>query len=183
MKVIDTDLPGVLLIEPKVHGDTRGFFLETYHQARYQEHGISGTFVQDNHSKSSRGILRGLHTQLRDHAQGKLLRVVSGAIFDVAVDIRVGSPTFGEHYAVELSSENHRQLWVPPHFAHGFCVLSDTAEVEYKCTRHYAVEAELAIRWNDPAIGIAWPITDPKLSAKDQAAPTLQEAMDQLPSY
>jgi len=183
MKVIETNLPGVLILEPTVHGDDRGFFLETFHAGRYAAHGIATDFVQDNHSKSGHGILRGLHTQLGDDAQGKLLRVIDGSIFDVAVDIRVGSPTFGHHVTVEISAENFRQLWVPPNFAHGFCVTSESAQVEYKCTRPYAPESELSILWNDPAIGIPWPIDHPTLSKKDQDAPTLEEAHDQLPRY
>jgi dTDP-4-dehydrorhamnose 3,5-epimerase len=183
MKVHQTELPGVLLIEPRVHGDQRGFFIETWHQARYEEAGILGPFVQDNHSRSAKGILRGLHTQLGAHAQGKLVRVVHGAILDVAVDIRVGSKTFGRFTAAELSAENHHQLWVPPGFAHGFCVLTDAAEVEYKCTALYHPESELSIRWNDPALGIPWPIETPTLSPKDRDAPTLAEVVDRLPAW
>lgn len=183
MRVTQTDLPGVLLIEPRVHGDHRGFFLETWHQERYAEHGIDLPFVQDNHSKSTMGILRGLHTQLGKHAQGKLIRVIQGAVYDVAVDIRVGSPTFGKFAAAELTAENHHQLWVPPNFAHGFCVLSDTAEVEYKCTDLYDPASELSIRWDDPAIAIPWPVTDPILSDKDRNAPLLADAHDRLPAF
>ena len=183
MRVTETALPGVLLFEPVVHGDHRGFFLESWRHDRYADHGVTLPFVQDNHSKSTRGTLRGLHTQTGSSAQGKLVRVVAGRVYDVAVDIRVGSPTFGRYVAVELTAENHRQIWVPPHFAHGFCVLSESAEFEYKCTAYYDPGADLAIRWDDPAIGIPWPISDPVLSAKDRDARTLAEAHDQLPSF
>ena len=183
MRVTETDLPGVLIIEPSVHGDHRGFFLESWHRDRYAEHGIDLPFVQDNHSKSGKGILRGLHAQLGANAQGKLIRVVSGVVYDVAVDIRVGSPTFGRYAATELTAENHSQLWVPPGFAHGFCVLSEAAEVEYKCTEFYDPASELSIKWDDPAIGIPWPITDPILSDKDQKALPLADAHDRLPVF
>ncbi len=183
MRVTETALKGVLLLEPTVHGDHRGFFLETWRQDRYAEHGIDLPFVQDNHSRSAKGILRGLHTQTGDSAQGKLVRVVSGSVYDVAVDIRVGSPTFGAHVAVELTAENHKQIWIPPRFAHGFCVLSEYAEFEYKCTAFYDPSAELAIRWDDPEIGIPWPISDPVLSDKDRDAPTLAEAGPMLPTF
>jgi len=184
MQVHATDLPGVLLVEPKVHRDHRGFFLETYHRDRYTEHGIDGSFVQDNHSRSTGPILRGLHAQGR-RPQGKLVRCVEGAIFDVAVDIRVGSPTFGRWVGYELSAESFRQLWVPPGFAHGFAVVSESAQVEYKCTELYAPDDELTVLWNDPEIGVEWPLSEPILSAKDQAAPTLAElaAAGRLPVY
>ena len=183
MRVTETDLPGVLIIEPSVHGDHRGFFLESWHRDRYAEHGIDLPFVQDNHSKSGKGILRGLHAQLGANAQGKLIRVVSGAVYDAAVDIRVGSPTFGRYAATELTAENHIQLWVPPGFAHGFCVLSEAAEVEYQCTEFYDPTAELSIKWDDPAIGIPWPITDPVLSDKDRGALPLAATQDRLPLF
>jgi len=184
MQVHATDLPGVLLVEPKVHRDHRGFFLETYHRDRYTEHGIDGSFVQDNHSRSTGPILRGLHAQGR-RPQGKLVRCVEGAIFDVAVDIRVGSPTFGRWVGYELSAESFRQLWVPPGFAHGFAVVSESAQVEYKCTDLYVPNDELTVLWNDPEIGVEWPLSEPILSAKDQAAPTLAElaAAGRLPVY
>jgi dTDP-4-dehydrorhamnose 3,5-epimerase len=166
MKIIETALPGVLIIEPKVHGDARGFFIETYHAQRYAEQGLPDTFVQDNHSRSSRGVLRGLHYQLQ-HPQGKLVRVTQGEVFDVAVDIRKGSPTFGQWAGVLLSGENHRQFYVPPGFAHGFCTLSDTADFLYKCTDYYHPECEYGVLWNDPAIGIEWPQMDYLLSQKD----------------
>ncbi len=178
MRVVETSLPGVLLIEPKVFGDARGFFKETYHRARYAEHGIpadGGAFVQDNYSRSGRGVLRGLHFQRR-HPQGKLVQVVSGEVFDVVVDIRADSPTFGDWYGVELSAENHRQLWVPPGMAHGFCVLSDFADFQYKCTEFYRPEDEGGIAWDDPEIGIDWPIVSPRLSEKDRGWPRLAEA-------
>jgi len=175
-----TPLPGVVLIEPDVYRDGRGFFLETWHERKYAEAGIRGPFVQDNHSHSLRGTLRGLHAQAR-RPQGKLVRAVEGAMFDVAVDIRPGSPDFGRWYGVELSGENFRQLWIPPGFAHGFCVLSERVHVEYKCTEFYDREDEIAVAWNDPAIGIAWPTDAPILSARDAAAPRLAALVDSLP--
>jgi len=184
MNVRTTELPGVLVVEPTVHGDHRGFFLETYHRERYAEHGIDAAFVQDNHSRSEGPILRGLHAQGR-RPQGKLVRAVEGAIFDVAVDIRVGSPTFGCWVGEELSAENFLQLWVPPGFAHGFCVLSDAAQVEYKCTDLYAPDDELTVAWDDAEIAVAWPIDDPVLSDKDRGAGTLAELAEAgaLPRY
>lgn len=182
MKVVPTTLPGVMVIEPQVHRDARGFFLETYHAVRYAEAGIPPTFVQDNHSRSSRGVLRGLHAQ-RSRPQGKLMRVIAGEIWDVAVDIRRGSPSFGRHVGERLSSENFRQLYVPPGFAHGFAVLSEQAEVEYKCTDFYDPGDEFAIRWNDPDLAIAWPIENPELSEKDRRAPLLAELLEGLPRY
>ncbi|MFL5345878.1 MAG: dTDP-4-dehydrorhamnose 3,5-epimerase [Hyalangium sp.] len=176
MKVIPTEIPGVLILEPKVFGDERGFFLETFHAKRYADAGIPGPFVQDNYSRSVKGTLRGLHFQ-EPQAQGKLVQVVAGAVYDVAVDVRKGSPTFGKWVGVELSSENKRQFWVPPGFAHGFCVLSESADFQYKCTALYAPENERAIIWNDPDLAIPWPISGaPKLSAKDAAAPRLKDA-------
>ena len=182
MKFTPTSLPEVLLIEPDVYRDPRGFFLETYHQRKYAENGIAGPLVQDNHSFSRRGALRGLHAQKR-RPQGKLVRAVEGEMFDVAVDIRRGSPNFGRWYGAVLSGENFCQLWIPPGFAHGFCVLSETVHVEYKCTDFYDPEDELAIAWNDPAIAVAWPIQDPVLSAKDQKAPRLADLTDRLPLF
>jgi dTDP-4-dehydrorhamnose 3,5-epimerase len=182
MRFLPTALPGVLLIEPDVHADARGFFLETFHERKYAEAGIHGPFVQDNHSHSRRGTLRGLHAQSR-HAQGKLVRAVEGEMFDVAVDIRRGSPSFGRWVGFALSGENFRQLWIPPGFAHGFCVLSESVHVEYKCTDFYDAEDELAILWNDPEIGIEWPIETPTLSAKDAGAPRLAELRDRLPVF
>ena len=174
MKFTATQLPEVVLVEPAIHRDARGFFLETFHQGKFRAAGLDLAFVQDNHSKSQRGTLRGLHAQ-RLHPQGKLVRVLRGQIFDVAVDIRPGSPTFGQHASAVLSDENFHQLWVPPGFAHGFCVTSEVAEVEYKCTDLYSPGDEIGVRWNDPALGIAWPVGEPILSGKDAALPTLAE--------
>lgn len=183
MKVIETKLPGVLIIEPKVFGDSRGFFTETWNQARYEAAGIKGDFVQDNLSFSTRGVLRGLHFQ-NPKAQGKLVSVLQGEVYDVAVDIRVGSPTFGQWVGVYLSGENHRQLWIPPDFAHGFCVTSDTVLFAYKCTNLYAPEADGGILWNDPDIAIEWPMTDVRLSEKDKVQPLLKDAdRSRLPLY
>ena len=178
MKVVETALPGVLIIEPKVFGDHRGFFLETFQVDRYREAGITLPFVQDNHSRSARGVLRGLHYQLPPHAQGKLVRVVSGSVFDVAVDLRRDSPTFGQWAGVELTGENHRQFWIPPGFAHGFVVTSETADFLYKTTDLYAPQCEGAVRWDDPTVGITWPDLGmaPLLSAKDAVAPLLADA-------
>lgn len=182
-KFIETHLPGVLLIEPDVFKDERGFFLETYHQPRYAEGGIDRVFVQDNRSHSHRGILRGLHYQLK-HAQGKLVYVVTGEIFDVAVDIRRGSSTFGQWFGTHLSSENNRQIFVPEGFAHGFCVLSETVDVIYKCTDIYAPQDEFGILWADPDIGIEWPVETPLVSQKDKQNPALKEVpKDFLPVF
>ena len=182
MRFLPTDLPGVLLIEPDVFKDARGFFLETYHERKYAEGGIPGPFVQDNHSYSARGTLRGLHAQHRK-PQGKLVRAVEGAIFDVAVDIRRGSPTFGNWVGFTLSGENFRQLYIPAGFAHGFCVLSDLVDVEYKCTDYYDPGGEIGIAWDDPAIGVTWPVREPIVSDKDRRAPRLAAALEQLPTY
>lgn len=184
MKVLESDLPGVLILEPVVYGDHRGFFLETYREQRYREVGIRETFVQDNHSRSRQGVLRGLHYQLR-HPQGKLVSVMRGHIYDVVVDIRRGSPSFGQWLGVELSDENHRQLYVPPGFAHGFCVLSEVTDFIYKCTDIYRPEDEYGVRWDDPELAISWPTDDtPRLSEKDLALPLLSEvAIDLLPVY
>lgn len=174
MKVEQTKLEGVLLVTPKVFGDDRGFFMETYNRDTALELGLPGDFVQDNHSKSSKGVLRGLHYQTPQW-QGKLVRTVQGEIFDVAVDIRHGSPTFGEWVGFYLNDENKQQLYVPEGFAHGFVVTSDTAEVVYKCTSLYAPEQEGSVLWNDPDIGIEWPIDAPLLSAKDEVGQKLSE--------
>ena len=174
MNVIATELPGVLIVEPKVFPDARGFFVETYNKERYFSCGITADFVQDNLSFSSRGVLRGLHYQ-NPHAQGKLVYVLQGEVWDVAVDIRSGSPQFGRWTAVTLSSDNKRQFYIPPGFAHGFCVLSDTALFTYKCTDLYHPECDGGIRWDDPEIGIAWPVAAPLLSDKDRKQPLLKD--------
>ena len=182
MRFIQTEIPGVVIIEPDVHRDPRGYFLETYHERKYAEGGIRGPFVQDNHSFSLRGTLRGLHAQRR-RPQGKLVRAVEGEMFDVAVDIRRGSPTFSKWVGVTLSGENLRQFYVPPGFAHGFCVLSERVHVVYKCTDFYDREDEFGVAWNDPEIGIAWPITEPALSARDTTAPRLDKIRERLPLF
>jgi len=175
VKVKQTNLEGVLHIEPKVFDDTRGFFLETYNKERYIAAGFPDVeFVQDNHSRSSKGVLRGLHFQL-NHPQGKLVQVATGSVFDVAVDIRVGSPSFGQWYGCVLSEDNHHQLWIPPKFAHGFCVLSDTADFIYKCTDYYRPEDEGGLLWNDPAIAIDWQLDAPLLSEKDKQYACLKD--------
>ncbi|HVT01899.1 MAG TPA: dTDP-4-dehydrorhamnose 3,5-epimerase [Thermoanaerobaculia bacterium] len=181
MRLLETPLPGVLIVEPRVFSDPRGFFMETYNAARFAEKGLGLAFVQDNHSRSSYGVLRGLHYQ-EPNAQGKLVRVSHGSIFDVALDIRKGSPTFGQWFGVELSEDNKLQLWVPPGFAHGFCVTSERADLIYKCTALYDPPSERAILWNDPALGIEWPVSDPILSDKDRAAPALAAAA-MLPEF
>lgn len=175
--VTPTALPEVLVLEPRVFGDARGFFYESFNARDFaQATGLQVEFVQDNHSKSARGVLRGLHYQIT-HAQGKLVRVVQGEVFDVAVDLRRSSPTFGQWIGVHLSADNHRQLWVPPGFAHGFVVLSESAEFLYKTTDYWYAEHERSLLWNDPAIGIAWPIDfEPQLAAKDAATRTLAQA-------
>ena len=172
-------LPEVILVVPDVHRDARGFFLETYHARKYREGGIDAVFVQDNQSRSKRGTLRGLHAQVKS-PQGKLVRAVSGEIFDVAVDIRPSSPTFGRWVGATLTAANAEQLWVPPGFGHGFCVLSDEADVEYKCTALYDPQDEIAIRWNDPAIGVRWPVAEPVLSARDASAEPLASLRERL---
>ena len=183
LNVIETILPGVVILEPQVFGDERGWFMETYNAGRFRAVGILPEFVQDNHSSSQRGVLRGLHYQ-EPNPQGKLVRCTRGSLFDVAVDIRRGSPHFGRWFGVELSEENKRMLWLPPGFAHGFCVLSDVADLVYKCTVQYEPEHDRAVRWNDPDIGVAWPIDTvaPQLSARDAAAPMLSKA-GVLPAY
>ncbi|RLM28718.1 dTDP-4-dehydrorhamnose 3,5-epimerase [Brenneria salicis] len=178
MKVIDTKIPDVKIIEPAVFGDERGFFFESFNQNKFEEAiGYSVNFVQDNHSKSSKGVLRGLHYQLAPHAQDKLVRCVTGEVFDVAVDIRKSSPTFGQWVGVHLSAENKRQFWIPAGFAHGFITLSETAEFLYKTTNYYAPASDRGILWNDESIGIEWPISiEPILSDKDKNAKKLLEA-------
>lgn len=183
MKFIETALPGCVVIEPQVFGDSRGFFYESYNEAKYREAGIDRRFVQSNVSRSARGVLRGLHYQW-PHPQGKLVSVLEGEVFDVAVDIRRGSPTFGQWAGVMLTAENHRHFWIPEGFAHGFCVVSDFATFSYQCTDLYDAKADGGIRWNDPAIGIDWPISSPLLSDKDSKAPLLADvALDRLPEY
>ena len=181
MRVAPTNVPDVLVIEPVVHRDARGAFVETYHAERYRAAGITLAFVQDNTSRSIARTLRGLHAQLGARPQGKLVRAVQGTVYDVAVDVRRGAPTFGRWVGVELSADNCRQLYIPPGFLHGFCVLSDAAEIAYKCTEHWDPAAEITVRWNDPELAIDWPITDPVLSPKDAAAPVLAELLDRLP--
>jgi dTDP-4-dehydrorhamnose 3,5-epimerase len=172
----------VLIVEPDVHRDARGFFVETYRADTYRANGISTSFVQDNHTRSVARTIRGLHMQ-RTHPQAKLVRVVAGAIYDVAVDLRRGSPTFGRWVGVSLSADNFRQCYIPAGFAHGFCVLTTSAEVEYKCSEVYDPADEFGIAWNDPALAIAWPVTDPILSDRDKRNPTSTEITDQLPNY
>ena len=181
MRFEPTRLSGVIIIEPDVYKDTRGFFVETYHAEKYRAGGIDGPFVQDNHSRSVKGTLRGLHLQLR-RPQGKLIRVIDGEIYDVAVDVRRHSPTFGAWVSVTLSADNFRQVYIPPGFAHGFCVVSDVAQVEYKCTDLYDPESEIGVAWNDPAIGITWPVATPILSERDQRHPPLA-AQPHLPVW
>jgi dTDP-4-dehydrorhamnose 3,5-epimerase len=181
MNVVPTDLPEVIIIEPKLFGDSRGFFLESYQQPRYSDFGIIRPFVQDNMSRSSYGVLRGLHLQ-NPMTQGKLVSALRGRVLDVAVDVRLGSPNFGRHVAVELSEENRRQLWVPRGFAHGFVVLSDSADFFYKCDELYSPDDEISVRWDDPAIGICWGLDSPSLSSKDAAASPLSEIKN-LPVY
>ncbi|QGG80638.1 dTDP-4-dehydrorhamnose 3,5-epimerase [Litorivicinus lipolyticus] len=174
MKVTNTKLPGVFIIEPKVFGDHRGFFKETFQAERYKEAGLTLPFVQDNHSRSQKGVLRGLHLQ-KTRPQGKLVSCSSGTVYDVAVDVDPNSDTFGEFVGVELSAENHLQLWIPPGYAHGFCVLTDTADFQYKCTDLYFPEDEGGLIWNDPEVGIPWPIESPQLSEKDLKLPNLSQ--------
>jgi dTDP-4-dehydrorhamnose 3,5-epimerase len=176
MNILPTKLPEVLLIEPRVFGDARGFFMESWNRKTFAALGLDLDFVQDNHSRSAQGVLRGLHYQI-ENPQGKLVRVTSGAVYDVAVDLRKSSPNFGKWTGHELTAENHHMLWVPPGFGHGFVVLSDSADFLYKTTEYYAPEHERCVLWNDPAIGIVWPIAgEPRLSAKDQVGSLLREA-------
>lgn len=185
MKFIATDIPGVIVIEPQIFRDDRGFFLESFHREKYAAGGIDAVFVQDNHSRSTKGTVRGLHAQLR-RPQGKLIRVIEGEIYDVAVDIRRGSPHFGKWIGAWLSAENFRQIYIPPGFAHGFCVTTEVAQVEYKCTDFYDPESEISVQWNDPELKINWPLEEigaPILSKKDIAAKPLQQLMDVLPWF
>jgi dTDP-4-dehydrorhamnose 3,5-epimerase len=183
MKIIATTLPGVLIIEPQVFADARGYFMETYHQTRYEAFGIPEVFVQDNYSHSVYGTLRGLHYQIR-YPQAKLVQVLQGRIFDVVADIRPGSPSYGRWLSLELSDGDHRQVFIPQGYAHGFCVLSETADVGYKCSDFYRPEDEGGILWSDPTLNIAWPISQPVQSLKDSQYPLLQRLTpDQLPIY
>ena len=182
MKFAPTAIPEVVLVSPDVHRDARGFFVETWRENRWREGGIAGPFVQDNHSLSRRGTLRGLHAQC-EKPQGKLVRVVRGEIWDVAVDVRRGSPSFGRHVAERLSAENFLQLWIPPGFAHGFLVLSDEAEFVYKCTDYYDPADELRIAWDDPELAIPWPIAEPLLSEPDRRSARLAALAERLPRF
>ena len=182
MLVTKASLPEVLLVKPDVHRDARGLFLETYHALRYAEQGITATFVQDNHSRSEAGTIRGLHMQLR-RPQGKLIRVLDGEIFDVAVDVRRGSPTFGKWVGTTLSADNFLECFVPPGFAHGFAVTSGAAQVEYKCTEFYDPSDEVGIAWDDPTLAIQWPIEQPILSARDARNGRLADLINKLPGY
>lgn len=182
MRVVPAAIPDVLLIEPDVFQDERGFFLETYHAGRYAGAGVPGPFVQDNHSRSVKGTVRGLHLQV-GRPQAKLIRVVAGEIFDVAVDVRRGSPTFGRWVGARLSAESFRQYYIPQGFAHGFSVLSPFADVEYKCTDVYDPAGQLGIAWDDPELAISWGVTEPILSERDRRHPTLRDALDRLPRY
>ncbi len=182
MKFTKTELPGVILVEPDVHRDVRGFLVESYHAEKYAAGGIREHFVQDNHSRSKRGTLRGFHAQL-SRPQGKLVRVIEGEVLDVALDIRRGSPSFAKHSVATLSAESFRQLYVPPGFAHAFLVTSETAQLEYKCTELYDPSSEISIAWNDPDLDIPWPISAPILSSKDAAAPQLRDLVERLPVY
>ena len=178
MKKIETELPGCLILEPQVHGDDRGFFMESWNLRTFEALGLSEPFLQDNHSRSARGVLRGIHYQLVE-PQGKLVRVTSGSVFDVAVDLRRSSPTFGRWTGIELNESNRRMLWVPPGFGHGFYVTSESADFQYKCTRYYLPEHDRCIRWNDPGIGIEWPMAEgehPVLSDRDAEAPRFEGA-------
>jgi dTDP-4-dehydrorhamnose 3,5-epimerase len=177
-----TVIPGVVVVEPEIHRDERGFLLESYQAVRYREGGIAEHFVQDNHSRSAQGTLRGLHAQ-NPHPQGKLVRVIEGEVFDVAVDARRGSPAYGRYVGVVLSAENFRQLYVPPGLLHGFLVTSEFAQVEYKCTDFYHPEGDLSVAWNDPDLAIPWPTESPILSRKDASAPRLRDVQDRLIDY
>jgi len=183
LKIIETKLPGVLIIEPQVFGDARGFFQETFSAKRYAEAGINEAFVQDNHSRSGRGVLRGLHYQ-RSQPQGKLVYVTRGEVFDVVVDIRRGSPTYGQHASIVLNDANHQQFYAPPGYAHGFCVLSDVADFVYKCTDYYHPTSEHGVLWNDPQLAIEWPLKDVLLSEKDKKNSPLRDIKpEDLPEY
>jgi dTDP-4-dehydrorhamnose 3,5-epimerase len=181
VKVIETGIPGLLVVEPVVHGDSRGYFMESWNAGRYQAHGLPASFVQFNVSRSGAGVIRGLHFQY-PHAQGKLVSVLEGRLFDVAVDIRSDSPTFRQWAGVELSAQNHRQMYVPEGFAHGFCVLGDSAKLAYLCTTPYHAESDASVAWDDPDIGIDWPLEPASLSAKDRIAPRLKDiSIEDLP--
>lgn len=182
MNLLKTELPGVMIVEPSVYRDGRGFFVETYQAARYAGLGLPDRFVQDNHSRSLRGTVRGLHAQLK-RPQGKLIRVIQGAVFDVAVDVRLGSPTFGRWVGIELTADSFRQVYIPPGFAHGFCVTSEYADVAYKCTEYYEPGDELGLIWNDDDLAIAWPVACPLLSDKDRNAARLSALTHRLPRY
>jgi dTDP-4-dehydrorhamnose 3,5-epimerase len=183
LKRIDTEIDGVFIIEPVVHGDARGYFFESFHAEKYRALGIDAQFVQSNVSRSARGVLRGLHYQW-PHPQGKLVSVLEGEVYDVALDIRRGSPTFGRYEAAMLTAGNHRQLWIPEGFAHGFCVVSESATFMYQCTDLYDPRADAGVRWNDAAIGIDWPVAAPLLSAKDEQSPFLADVpAERLPVY
>jgi dTDP-4-dehydrorhamnose 3,5-epimerase len=182
LKFIPTTIPEVIVIEPDVYRDERGFFLETYNARRYRSAGIPGDFVQDNHSRSVRNTIRGLHAQ-SSRPQGKLVRVVQGEVFDAAVDVRIGSPSFGHWVSVVLSAQNARQCYIPPGFAHGFCVKSSSAQLEYKCTDFYDPSGEIHLLWNDADIGIKWPVKDPILSPKDRAGVRLRDLLKMLPRF
>lgn len=183
MKIIETHLPGVIVIEPNKFGDKRGFFLETFREDTLKDAGINANFVQDNHSRSTRGVLRGLHYQMIQ-TQGKLVRVATGAVYDVAIDVRDGSPTFGQWYGTQLDEDNMRMMYVPPGYAHGFVVLSETTDFLYKCTDYYHPQSEQGIAWNDPDIGINWPIADVSLSDKDCRNVLLKDQLSKnLPAY
>jgi dTDP-4-dehydrorhamnose 3,5-epimerase len=182
LRFVETEIPGVVIVEPAVYRDDRGFFLETFQVEKYRAAGIDAAFVQDNHSHSKRGTLRGLHAQ-NPNAQGKLLRAIEGEVFDVVVDARRGSPAYGRHVTAVLSADNFRQIYVPPGLLHGFVVTSAVAQVEYKCTAYYRPDAEFSVAWNDPDLAIAWPIPDPILSAKDAAAPRLRDVQHRLLDY
>jgi dTDP-4-dehydrorhamnose 3,5-epimerase len=182
IQFVETLIPGVILVEPLVHQDDRGFFFETYHESKYRDGGICERFVQDNHSSSVKNTLRGLHGQ-NPHPQGKLVRAIAGEAFDVTVDVRRGSPAYGKHFATRLSATNFRQLYVPPGVLHGFLVTSDVAQLVYKCTDFYSPEAEFSVAWNDPELGIAWPIESPIVSEKDRCAALLADVEDRLVDY
>lgn len=182
MKITPLSIPEVLCLEPRVFRDERGFFIEWFNEERFAEHGLPTVFRQDNHSRSVKGVLRGLHFQ-HPRAQGKLVTVVRGAVYDAVVDIRVGSPTFGEWCSVTLTEDEPRLVWVPPGFAHGFCALTDVADVVYKCTDVYVPSQDNSVRWSDPMVGIRWPIDNPILSPKDRDAPLLSSTRDDLPHY
>ena len=174
-RFVSTPIDGLLVVEPRAFPDDRGFFMETYKESEFAANGIPQRFVQDNHSRSSRGVLRGLHFQRGEHAQGKLVRVILGAVWDVAVDLRPGSATYGRWFGIELTDENHKMFFIPPGFAHGFVTVSDVAEFQYKCTAEYHKESEGGIRWNDPDIAVEWPLADVLVSAKDAVLPFFKE--------